>query len=99
MGLEVLAAVRDFLGSLDAVKQVVRVQAFVNATEDYAEHHLAVDGLSELFVEVFGDNGIHTRSVLGVVSLRGGLPIIAECILEIDEQAGIAGGSERTRRR
>ena len=99
VGLEVLAAVREFLGSLDSVKQVVRVQAFVNATEDYAEHHLAVDGLSELFVEVFGDNGIHTRSVLGVVSLRGGLPIIAECILEVDEQAGLAGDSEPTRHR
>ncbi|WP_456786073.1 RidA family protein [Cellulomonas sp. P5_C5] len=106
VGLEVLAVVRDFLGSLDPVRQVVRVQALVNATEDYAEHHLAVDGLSELFVEVFGDSGIHTRSVLGAVSLRGGLPIIAECIFEVDEQARFAGprsaldgGSDRTRRR
>ncbi|MFS0699715.1 RidA family protein [Cellulomonas sp. 179-A 4D5 NHS] len=85
VGLGVLAAVRGFLGSLDRVERVVRVQAFVNATEDFTEHHLAVDGLSELFVDVFGDSGIHTRSVLGAVSLRGGLPIIAECLFEVDE--------------
>ena len=85
-GLEVLATVRDFLGSLDAVARVVRVQGFVNATDDYAEHHLALDGLSTLFVDVFGDAGIHTRSVLGAVSLRGGLPIIVECLFEVRDQ-------------
>ncbi|MCC2315865.1 RidA family protein [Cellulomonas xiejunii] len=85
-GLEVLATVRDFLGSLDEVARVVRVQGFVNATEDYAEHHLALDGLSTLFVDVFGDAGIHTRSVLGAVSLRGGLPIIVECLFEVRDQ-------------
>ncbi|UZN02620.1 RidA family protein [Cellulomonas sp. S1-8] len=87
-GLEVLATVRDFLGSLDAVVRVVRVQGFVNATEDYAEHHLALDGLSTLFVDVFGDAGIHTRSVLGAVSLRGGLPVIVECLFEVRETTG-----------
>ncbi|WP_246056349.1 RidA family protein [Cellulomonas cellasea] len=83
VGLEVLAVVREFLGSLDRVTRVVRVQAFVNATEDYAEHHLVLDGLSTLFVDVFGDAGVHTRSVLGAVSLRGGLPIVTECLFEV----------------
>lgn len=83
VGLEVLASVREFLGTLDAVRRVVRVQAFVHATPDYEEHHLAADGLSELFVDVFGDAGIHTRSVLGAVSLRGGLPVVAECLFEV----------------
>jgi enamine deaminase RidA (YjgF/YER057c/UK114 family) len=86
VGVEVLASVRAFLGSLDDVVRVVRVQAFVNATEEFAEHHLALDGLSNLFVDVFGDAGVHTRSVLGAVSLRGGLPIIAECIFEVADQ-------------
>ena len=82
-GLEVLATVRAFLGTLDAVARVVRVQGFVSATEDYDEHHLALDGLSTLFVDVFGDAGVHARSVLGAVSLRGGLPVIVECLFEV----------------
>lgn len=82
-GLEVLATVRAHLGSLDEVVRVVRVQGFVNATEDFDEHHLALDGLSRLFVDVFGDAGVHARSVLGAVSLRGGLPVVVECLFEV----------------
>lgn len=87
VGLEVLAAVRDHLGSLDRVRRVVRVQGFINATEEFASHHLVLDGLSGLMVEVFGDAGIHTRSVFGAASLRGNLPVIAEAIFEVDAPA------------
>ena len=90
-GLEVLATVRGFLGTLDAVARVVRVQGFVNATEDYDEHHLALDGLSRLFTDVFGDAGVHARSVLGAVSLRGGLPVIVECLFEVRTAPDRAG--------
>lgn len=81
-----MAAVRGHLGTLDRVRRVVRVQAFVNATEEYEEHHLALDGFSDLMVEVFGDAGIHTRSVFGAMSLRGNLPLIAECIFEVTDE-------------
>ncbi|MFT4296410.1 MAG: RidA family protein [Micropruina sp.] len=85
VGLEVLGAVREYLGTLDRVRRVVRVQAFINATEEYDEHHIALDGFSDLMVDVFGDAGIHTRSVFGAMSLRGSLPLITECIFEVAE--------------
>ena len=54
-GIEVLAVVREGLGSLDKVKRVVKVQGFINATADFEEHHMVLNGFSDLMLEVFGD--------------------------------------------
>jgi enamine deaminase RidA (YjgF/YER057c/UK114 family) len=82
-GLEVLAVVQAALGSLDHVKRVVKIQGFVNATAEFEEHHKVLNGCSELMVEVFGEKGIHARSVLGAVSLRDNLPIVIDSIFEV----------------
>jgi enamine deaminase RidA (YjgF/YER057c/UK114 family) len=79
-GVEVLAVVKAALGSLDNVKQVVKIQGFVNAEPHFDQHHKVLDGCSDLMVEVFGDKGIHARSVLGATSLRDNLPIIIDAI-------------------
>lgn len=83
-GLDILAAVRLYLGSLDRVSRVVKIQGFVNATPDFEEHPQVLNGCSDLMVEVFGDVGVHARSVLGAVSLRGNLPIVIDSIFEVD---------------
>ncbi|MFE5320995.1 RidA family protein [Paenibacillus sp. NPDC056579] len=82
-GLEVLAVVQSALGSLDLVKSVVKVQGFVNADPQFEEHHKVLNGFSDLMLEVFGDQGLHARSVLGANSLRDNLPIIVDSIFEI----------------
>ncbi len=82
-GIEVLAVLQAGLGSLDAIKRVVNVQGFVNATADFEQHHLVLNGFSELMVEVFGDKGIHARSVVGAISLRDNLPIVVNSIFQI----------------
>ncbi|OBR65188.1 hypothetical protein A7K91_00470 [Paenibacillus oryzae] len=82
-GIEVLAVLKDALGSLDRVKRVVKVQGFVNAEATFEEHHKVLNGFSELMYEVFEDKGIHARSVLGAVSLRDNLPIIVDSIFEV----------------
>ncbi|MCV4231972.1 RidA family protein [Virgibacillus sp. LDC1] len=84
-GIEVLAVLREGLGSLDKVKRVVKVQGFVNATTDYEEHHKVLNGFSDLMLEVFGDQGIHARSVFGAVSLRDQLPVIVDSIFQVEE--------------
>lgn len=84
-GVEVLAVLRDALGSLDKVKRVVKVQGFVNATPDYEEHHKVLNGFSDLMLDVFGDKGSHARSVFGAVSLRDQLPIIVDSIFQVEE--------------
>jgi len=81
-GLDVLAAVQMELGSLDAVQRVVKIQGFVNATLDFEEHPQVLNGCSDLMVEVFGDKGVHARSVFGATSLRAGLPIVIDSIFE-----------------
>lgn len=83
IGLEVLAVVQAALGSLDQVKSVVKVQGFVNADPQFEEHHKVLNGFSDLMLDVFGDKGLHARSVLGANSLRDNLPIIVDSIFEI----------------
>ena len=82
-GLDILAAVQLELGDLDRVERVVRLQGFVNATADFEEHPQVLNGCSDLMVEVFGDRGVHARSVLGAVSVRANLPIIIESQFEV----------------
>ena len=84
-GLDILAAVQLELGSLDKVRSVVKLQGFVNATDDFDKHPKVLDGCSDLMALVFGDAGVHARSVLGAVSLRGNLPIIVEAIFEVED--------------
>ena len=77
-GLDILAAVRLELGDLDRVERVVRLQGFVNATAEFEEHPQVLNGCSDLMVEVFGERGVHARSVLGAISVRANLPVIIE---------------------
>ena len=82
--LEILAAVKLELGSLNRVQRVVKLQGSVNATPDFEEHPKVLDGASDLMVEVFGNRGTHARSVLGANSLREGLPMVVEAIFEVE---------------
>lgn len=82
-GLDILAAVKLELGSLDKVSRVIKLQGFVNATEDFEQHPKVLDGCSDLMANVFGSKGVHARSVFAAVSLRGNLPIIIDSIFEI----------------
>jgi len=82
-GLDILAAVKLELGSLESVARVVKIQGFINATESFEEHPKVLDGCSDLFAQVFGEKGVHARSVFGAVSVRGNLPIIIDSIFEI----------------
>ncbi|MDQ0089934.1 enamine deaminase RidA (YjgF/YER057c/UK114 family) [Paenibacillus anaericanus] len=84
-GIQVLAVLREALGSLDKVKRVVKVQGFVNATVDFEEHHKVLNGFSDLMLEVFADQGLHARSVFGAVSVRDNLPIIVDSIFQVED--------------
>ena len=82
-GIEVLAVVKAALGSLDRVKRVVKIQGFINADPQFSEHHKVLDGCSDLMLEVFGERGVHARSVFGANSLRSHLPVIIDSIFEV----------------
>lgn len=81
--IDLIAVMRSELGSLDRVARVVEVQGFLNATPEFEQHPQVLNGCSDLLVEVFGERGVHARSVLGASSLRGGLPVILKAVVEI----------------
>jgi enamine deaminase RidA (YjgF/YER057c/UK114 family) len=81
--LDLIAVMRAELGSLDRVARVVEIQGFLNATPEFEDHAKVLNGCSDLLVEVFGERGVHARSVLGASSLRGGLPVILKGVVEV----------------
>jgi enamine deaminase RidA (YjgF/YER057c/UK114 family) len=94
-GIEVLAVLQEALGSLERVKRILKVQGFVNADSEFSEHHKVMNGFSDLMAEIFEENGVHARSVLGANSLRDQLPVIVECIVEIypSNEGDVAGSN------
>jgi enamine deaminase RidA (YjgF/YER057c/UK114 family) len=84
VGISLISVMKAELGSLDKVKQVVKVLGMVNAVPDFQEHPQVINGCSELFVEVFGEKGKHARSAVGMGSLPRGIPVEVECIIEVE---------------
>ena len=86
MGLGILSTLRTGLGSLDRISRVIKVLGMVNATPDFADHPQVVNGCSELFAEVFGEErGIGVRSAVGMGSLPGNIAVEVEALFEIVE--------------
>lgn len=83
VGLVLLQVMKLHLGSLDKVDRVLRVFGMVNATEDFSEHPYVIDGCSKLFNDVFGSDGGHARSAVGMASLPFGIPVEIECTVAI----------------
>lgn len=82
--LNALSAVREYLGSLDKVSRVVKLGVYIATAGDFREHPIVADGASEMLVNVFGEEKLSGRIVLGVASLPLGLPIELELVLEVD---------------
>jgi enamine deaminase RidA (YjgF/YER057c/UK114 family) len=86
VGLNVLASVRNTLGSLDRVVRVVKVLGMVNATEDFTQQPQVVNGFSDLMVEIFGEErGKGARSAVGMGSLPNNIPVEVEAIFEVGD--------------
>jgi enamine deaminase RidA (YjgF/YER057c/UK114 family) len=85
VGLNILATVRDQLGSLDKVKRLVKTLAMVNSTPDFTQHPAVINGYSELMAEVFGeDAGVGARSAVGHPVLPGNIAVEIEAIFEVE---------------
>ena len=82
-GLAILSTLREALGSLDRVTRVVKVLGMVNSTPDFGQHPAVINGCSELFRDVWGDDGVGARSAVGMGSLPGNITTEVEAIFEI----------------
>lgn len=70
IGLSVLANLKAEIGDLDRVSGWLRVFGMVNAAPDFDQHHVVINGFSDLIIDVFGpETGRHARSAIGVSGL------------------------------
>jgi len=83
VGLQIIATVKDALGTLDRVTRVVKVLGMVNSAPDFGDQPKVINGCSDLLVEVFGDAGRHTRSAVGFVALPGQIAVEIEATFEV----------------
>jgi enamine deaminase RidA (YjgF/YER057c/UK114 family) len=81
--INLLAALKAELGELSRVRRVVRLTVFVASEPDFGDQPKVANGASELFGEVFGEAGRHTRAAVGVAALPLGVPVEVDAIVEI----------------
>jgi enamine deaminase RidA (YjgF/YER057c/UK114 family) len=85
VGLNLLAVPHNELGDLQRVKRVVKLLGMVNATPEFTEHPHVINGCSDLFVDVFGEAGRHSRSAVGMGSLPGNITVEIEAIVAVHD--------------
>ena len=84
VGLTMLSTIVSNFGSLDKVKRVVKVLGMVNCNSSFERHPYVINGCSELFAEVWGqENGIGVRSAVGMGSLPDNIPVEVEALFEL----------------
>lgn len=82
-GLNILAQAQAALGDLDRIVQCLRLNGFVNATPDFADHPAVVNGASDLLYEVLGDKGRHTRIAVGAAGLPKNVAVEIDAVFAI----------------
>jgi enamine deaminase RidA (YjgF/YER057c/UK114 family) len=80
-----LSAARDYLGTLDRIKRVVRLGVFMVTADEFTGHPAVADGASDLLRDIFGKEKMAVRLVIGVANLPLGVPIELEVIFELEE--------------
>lgn len=84
VGLAMLSTIKANIGSLNKVKRVIKILGMVNATADFERHPYVINGCSELFAAVWGEeNGIGVRSAVGMGSLPDNIPVEIEAMFEL----------------
>ena len=81
--LNLLSRMKAELGDLDKVTRILKVVGMVNSAPGFGEQARVVDGASDLFVDLFGENGRHARSAPGMGALPGGTAVIVDCVVEV----------------
>ena len=82
--LSMLATVRAELGTLDRVRQIVRVFGMVNCAPGFNRTPEVIDGCSDVLVAIFGDAGRHTRSAVGLAELPFDICVEIEMVAQVE---------------
>ncbi|TAH73788.1 MAG: RidA family protein [Anaerolineaceae bacterium] len=82
-GINMLAAVREYVGDLDRISGIMKVLGLVASSPDFYDQPAVMHGFSDLMVEVLGDRGLHARSAMGTCCLPQNIPVEVEAIFQI----------------
>jgi len=83
-GLTILSTIISKLGSLNKIKRVIKILGMVNCTADFEKHPYVINGCSELFAAIWGDDdGVGVRSAVGMGSLPGNITVEIEALFEL----------------
>ncbi|NDB52337.1 MAG: RidA family protein [Nitrosopumilaceae archaeon] len=80
--INLLAQLKANLGNLDRITKIVRVSGFVNSTAEFSEQPKIINAASDLFFEIFGEKGKHSRIAVGVTSLPLGSTVEIDMTVE-----------------
>jgi enamine deaminase RidA (YjgF/YER057c/UK114 family) len=84
VGLTMLSSIIMGVGSLNKIFRVIKVFGMVNCVPEFEKHPYVINGCSELFAQVWGEeNGIGVRSAVGVGSLPDNIPVEIEAVFEL----------------
>lgn len=81
--LDILAIIKDAIGSLDDISGVEQMNGFVRSATTFTEQPKVVDGASDLLIELFGENGHHARTATGAAQLPFGAAVQLEIIFRM----------------
>jgi len=81
--LNCLSSLKQEIGDLDRVRRVVKLLGMVNCTPDFGDQPKVINGASDLLVALYGENGRHARSAVGMVGLPAGITVEIEMIVEV----------------
>jgi len=84
IALNTLAALHEYVGDLNRVKAVVKVLGFVASADGFGEQPAVMNGFSQVFIDVFGENGRHARSAIGTNELPSGISVEIESAFLIE---------------
>jgi len=82
--LQALSSLRVSLGSLDAIRRIVKLSVFVASADGFTDQPKVANGASDLLVEVFGEEGRHARAAVGVAELPLGAPVEVEVLAAVE---------------
>jgi enamine deaminase RidA (YjgF/YER057c/UK114 family) len=83
--INILSQIKKELGSLDKVTRIVRLSGFVNSDTEFYQHPKVINAASDLFFEIFGDKGKHSRIAVGVACLPLNSMTEIDAVIEFSE--------------
>ena len=83
--INILAQIKREVGDLDKVSKIVRLSGFVNSVSEFSQQPKVINSASDLFFEIFGEKGKHSRIAVGVASLPLDSMTEIDAIVEISE--------------